>query len=117
MSDSSSPGSNGQSPEIGPGLAAERTQLAWGRSALSFVACGLAVAKGIPGVTDDGRPLYGAGLAALGGVVWLGSSPWRVLNRGAGELGPRTATRLTVSAVGTALVGVAALVIASITVP
>ena len=99
------------------GLAAERTHLAWGRSALSFVACGVAVTKGIPGVTDDGRPLYGLILVSLGGAVWLASSPWRALPGRGGELRPRGGGHLSVTAAGTALIGIAALVIASITVP
>jgi uncharacterized membrane protein YidH (DUF202 family) len=98
------------------GLAAERTQLAWGRSALSFIACGLAVTKGIPGVTDDGRPVYGMALVAFGGVIWLAASPWRAVS-GRVDLRPRGEGHLSVVAVGTTVVGVAALVIASISVP
>jgi uncharacterized membrane protein YidH (DUF202 family) len=98
------------------GLAAERTQLAWGRSALSFVVCGLAVTRGIPGVTDDGRPVYGMVLVALGGVIWLAASPWRALT-GRVDLRPRAEGHLGVVAIGTTLVGIAALVIASISVP
>jgi uncharacterized membrane protein YidH (DUF202 family) len=99
------------------GLSAERTQLAWGRSALSFIACGLAVTRGIPGVTDDGRPLYGLLLVGLGGAVWLASSPWRALPGRTGELRPRGGGHLSITAIGTAMVGIAALIIASITVP
>lgn len=98
-------------------MAAERTQLAWGRSALSFIGCGLAVTRGIPGVTDGGRPVYGLLLAALGGVVWVAASPWRALPGRGNALRPRDARQLAVAAIGTAMVGVAALVIASITVP
>jgi uncharacterized membrane protein YidH (DUF202 family) len=99
------------------GLAAERTHLAWGRSALSFVLCGLAVARGIPGVTDDGRPVFGMLLVALGGVVWVAASPWRLLPGRDGGLRPRRSGQLAAVAIGTSLVGTAALIIASITVP
>jgi hypothetical protein len=84
---------------------------------LAFVGCGLAVSRGIPGVTDDGRPVYGLLLVALGGVVWLASSPWRALRSHAGAPRPRGARQLAITAVGTAIVGVAALVIASMSVP
>ena len=99
-----------------PGLAAERTQLAWGRSALSFIVCGLAVARGIPGVTDDGRPVYGLVLVVSGGVIWLAASPWRALS-GRPDLRPRAQGHLSVVAFGTMLVGIAALVVSSISVP
>lgn len=98
------------------GLAAERTHLAWGRSTLSFLACGLAVGRGIPGVTDDGRPWLGAALAGLGGVVWVAASPWRSLP-GRAQLRPRSGRHLVITSAGTTLVGVAAFAIASTSLP
>jgi hypothetical protein len=83
---------------------------------MSFVVCGLAVARGIPGVTDNGRPLVGAALAALGGVVWVAASPWRSLP-GRAQLRPRGAHHLVITSVGTTLVGVAAFVVASTSLP
>ena len=59
------------SPEK-PGLQAERTQLSWERSALSFLVAGALPLFG-KGALDDGRiilPAVGALLAIL--VVWLG---------------------------------------------
>jgi len=49
--------------DINPGLARERTVLAWSRTGLSFLALG-----GILVRTD---PLAGLAVVALGGVVWL----------------------------------------------
>ncbi len=46
-----------------PVLARERTELAWTRSALSFVALGIAVLKF--------RPIVGIPLLAFSAVVWL----------------------------------------------
>jgi uncharacterized membrane protein YidH (DUF202 family) len=99
------------------GFAAERTQLAWGRSALSFVACGFAVSRGIPGVTDDGRPVYGLVLVALGALAFLATSPWRSVTRRAAGPGPRDGRQLMVTAVGTMLIGIAALVVVLVSVP
>jgi uncharacterized membrane protein YidH (DUF202 family) len=102
------------------GLAAERTELAWGRSALSLFACGAAVAKGgIPRVSESAaRPVVGASLLVLGAVVWLTGLPLaRQRSRAAsGMLDARRPARqreLAPVAVGTAVVGLAALVLAA----
>jgi uncharacterized membrane protein YidH (DUF202 family) len=50
-----------EAPE--PGLARERTQLAWTRSAIAFFALGIAVLKI--------RPAVGVPVMALGVVIWL----------------------------------------------
>ena len=42
-----------ESPSVGPGLAAERTELAWGRNSLALLGCGAAVAKGLDTVTGE----------------------------------------------------------------
>jgi hypothetical protein len=55
-----------------PGLQAERTQLSWERTAISFLVAGALPLLG-RGPLDDGRialPVAGALLAVL--VVWLG---------------------------------------------
>jgi uncharacterized membrane protein YidH (DUF202 family) len=95
------------------GLAAERTQLAWSRSALSLLACGAAVIKGVPKVTD-GHPVTGVVLLGLGGIVWLASVPLSSARRGAPRArGVARGRDLALVACGSALVGIAALVIAA----
>ena len=50
-----------------PGLAAERTALAWRRNGVSLAAAGLAIVKGIPvGRGVRGRPLLGLLVLLLG---------------------------------------------------
>ena len=98
-----------------PGLAEERTQLAWSRSALSLLGCGAATLKGIPHVTD-GHPLTGIALLLLGGVVWLAGMPLARQRARASATGARPVARhrdLAPVAYGTAVVGIAALVIAA----
>lgn len=96
------------------GLAAERTELAWGRSTLALFACGAAIAKGLPQVTGSGgRPLAGAALFALGAVVWLAGVPYaRARNRTVhGHRPPSPDRGLATLALGTSAVGLAAFVI------
>ena len=103
--------------ERDPGLAAERTELAWGRSALSIMACGAAVAMGIPKVTGaGGRPWIGVVVLGLGGLVWLAGAPLAAERARSGRDGVRRPARwseLAPMAYGTAMVGVAALIIAA----
>jgi uncharacterized membrane protein YidH (DUF202 family) len=97
------------------GLAAERTELAWGRSALALLACGAATVKGLPKVTGTAaHPLAGAVILGLGGLVWLLGLPYARARAKAAHDGLRhrvTAWELAPVALGTALVGVAGLVI------
>lgn len=52
-----------------PGLASERTALAWHRSGVSIVAVGIAVARGIPTVDAvPRRPWIGLVIVALGAL-------------------------------------------------
>ena len=106
-----------ESYERAPGLAAERTELAWGRSSLALLACGAAVAKGFDRVTGSaGRPAVGAALLALGGLAWLSGVPYARSRARATRDGQRPRVRkreLGIIAAGTAAVGVAALVIAA----
>lgn len=99
--------------ERDPGLAAERTKLAWSRSTMTILACGGAVAKGVPNVTGHGRPVVGVSMLVLGAVVWLSGIPF---SRGRHAVGndrrAATSHELLPLAVGTALVGVAGLAIA-----
>ena len=95
-----------------PGLAAERTDLAWGRSTLSLLACGAAVAKGVPSVTGDGRPGAGLAMLALGGAVWLAGLPFaRLRARNGAQRAVARAGELAPLAFGPAVVGVAAFMI------
>ena len=102
--------------ERDPGLAAERTELAWGRSSLALLACGAIVSKGLPGITDmGGRPWLGLTLLLLGGLVWLSGLPLaaeRARETRAGNRRPAQLHELRPLAYGTAIVGMAALVIA-----
>jgi uncharacterized membrane protein YidH (DUF202 family) len=103
--------------ERDPGQAAERTELAWGRSALALFACGAAVVKGLHSVTGNReRPAIGIALLVLGGLVWLSGLPYARVRARASRDGRRPSARtreLAVMATGTALVGVAAFVIAT----
>jgi uncharacterized membrane protein YidH (DUF202 family) len=53
------------------GVSAERTALAWRRSGLSLVACGVIMARGLGGVDIPARPEVGMVVAGVGGALWL----------------------------------------------
>lgn len=97
------------------GLAAERTELAWGRSTLSLLVCGVAIGRGLPAASDLGaHPLVGIGVLAVGGVAWLAGLPYARARAKASHTGVRhvaTPGELAPLALGTALVGVAALLV------
>jgi uncharacterized membrane protein YidH (DUF202 family) len=58
-----------------PGLAADRTTLAWRRSGISVMAIGLAVVRGVPTIDSlPGRPAAGLAIVALGALSFLISS-------------------------------------------
>ncbi len=101
--------------ERDPGLAAERTELAWGRSALSLIACGVAIFRGaetIPGY--EGEPAVGVVVLALGLLVWSAGIPLarqRARASLTGRRRPAQMHELLPLSVGTALVGVAGLVV------
>ena len=100
-----------------PGLAAERTELAWDRSALSLFACGAAVVKGLPKVTGgSAHPAAGAAMLVLGGLVWAAGLPYARVRSRATREGRRVVVRrreLLPMAAATAIVGAAAFVIAA----
>ena len=100
-----------------PGLAAERTELAWDRSALSLFACGAAVVRGLPKVTGStAHPAAGVAILLLGGVVWAAGLPYARTRARATRAGRRVVARrreLLPMALGSAPVGVAAFVIAA----
>jgi uncharacterized membrane protein YidH (DUF202 family) len=97
-----------------PGMAAERTDLAWSRSGLALGGCGLIVLRGLPTITGTGsQPLIGAIILLLGGVTW-GLGRWSAQRRRprAGE--PRRAATwadLAPASYGTAAVGIAGLLL------
>jgi len=93
---------------IDPGLASERTDLAWNRSGLSLIACGVVVAKGLF-VAQPARAAVGVTILVLGGLTWaLGA--WQARRRSRPGLARHTArpVDLLPVAAGTAAVGIAA---------
>jgi uncharacterized membrane protein YidH (DUF202 family) len=97
-----------------PGLAYERTDLAWNRSGLSLIACGAVVMKGLAVPPFEVRNVAaGMVILVLGGITWaLGSVRMR-RTRGRG-VRPVGAAELRPIALGVALVGVAAFVVAAV---
>ncbi len=98
-----------------PGMAAERTDLAWSRSGLALGACGLIVLRGLPSLTGHpSRPIVGAVILVLGAATWaLGY--WSAHQRRPSAGRPRpVATRrdLAPAAYGTAAVGTIGLALA-----
>ena len=98
-----------------PARAGERTELAWGRSILSLVACGLAIGRGLPALTGtEGHPVAGGIVLAVGVVAWATALPSARRRARATREGRRqvaTGRDLLPLSVGTALVGVAALAV------
>jgi uncharacterized membrane protein YidH (DUF202 family) len=95
-----------------PGLAAERTDLAWNRSGLSLLACGAAILRGI-----NRPPLMSTNLAIgvcvliLGAITWFLGAWYARRSRGRGAR-RTSAADLTPIAAGVAAVGIAAFIIA-----
>ena len=80
-----------------PGLASERTELAWTRTAIAFAALGAALLKY--------RPVAGLLVLVLSAVVWrLGRLPGTA---GAGDVHDRRLLLITVSTVAISLVALA----------
>ena len=100
-----------------PGLASARTSLAWERTSLSLLACGIAVAKDVPFLgSGHGHPLIGIAILVLGGIVSLTSS--RQARQRAKHFGTTrpaaTLQDLAPLTLAIALVGIAGTVIAAI---
>jgi uncharacterized membrane protein YidH (DUF202 family) len=77
-----------------PGLARERTELAWTRTAIGFAALGAAILKY--------RPVVGLPVLVLSAVVWrLGRLPGTA---GAAEVRDRRLLLITVTTVGVSVV-------------
>jgi putative membrane protein len=98
-----------------PGLAAERTDLAWNRSGLALLACGAAVLRGFPPAGFSARHVVGAVILVLGAFTWaMGAFEARRRRSRPGLVRP-AATRgdLLPVALGTTAVGAAAFVLAA----
>ena len=97
-----------------PGLAAERTDLAWNRSGLSLLACGVVVMRGMarPPLTT-GNVAIGACILALGALTWVLGS-WRLRHARARGMRRATPSELLPISLGVAIVGIAAFSVAAI---
>jgi uncharacterized membrane protein YidH (DUF202 family) len=98
----------------GPGLAAERTDLAWSRSWLSLLACGVAIVRGL-GRTPlvRGNTAVGVCVLSLGGATWaLGGWHASRSRRLGGR--PATAADLLPTSLGVVAIGVLAFVVATL---
>jgi len=109
-----SPPADGEIEGPVPGLAAERTDLAWSRSGLALMACGVAIAKGLPALQGNvSQPIAGVVLLAMGGSVWL--LGWVAARRRRHEIGEQrlraTYGDVAPIAFGTAAVGAAGIVL------
>jgi inner membrane protein YidH len=99
----------------GGGLAAERTDLAWNRSALALLACGAAVLKGFQPAHLSARQVVGAVILVLGGFTWvLGAYAARRRSRPATARAVATRQDLLPVALGTTVVGAAIFVLAAL---
>jgi uncharacterized membrane protein YidH (DUF202 family) len=97
-----------------PGLAGERTDLAWNRSGLALLGCGIAVAKGLKFPIDEpAHAVIGATILVLGVFTWfMGQWEARKRRRNGHDREVATFSDLAPVAYGTAAVGVAAFVLA-----
>jgi uncharacterized membrane protein YidH (DUF202 family) len=97
-----------------PGLAAERTDLAWDRSGLSLIACGAVIIRGLAGTpVSRGNLAVGASILALGIVTWaLGS--WHLAQARARGQRRTTAMDLLPISLGVTAVGLAAFVLCTV---
>jgi uncharacterized membrane protein YidH (DUF202 family) len=96
-----------------PGLAAERTDLAWSRSGLSLVGCGAIVLRGMARTPlSSGDIATGVCILALGAAVWV-LGAWHMRRVRARSHRPTSASDLVPVTIGVGLVGVAAFVVAA----
>jgi uncharacterized membrane protein YidH (DUF202 family) len=94
-----------------PGLAAERTDLAWNRSARSLIGCGAVVIRGLANTpVGRGNLAVGACILTLGVVTWaLGS--WRLGHSRLRAHRRTSSADLLPIALGAAAIGTSALVL------
>lgn len=92
--------------DVDPGYAGHRTQLAWSRTGIAFMALGGAVIRAVP--------VAGALIVALGAGVWLAGYVERrtARTRGSGVLAEKRRRALLFLATLTTLMSVVALAIA-----
>ena len=97
-----------------PGLAGERTDLAWNRSGLALLACGIAVAKGLKfPISEPAHAVIGVIILVLGVFTWsMGHWEARKRRRNGHDREVAGFSDLAPVAYGTAAVGVAAFVLA-----
>ena len=110
------PGPPDRPEGVPPGLARERTVLAWQRTGLSLIAAGIAIAKGIPVVHGvPGRPALGIVMLVLGGALFAVSTG-AARRRATGTTSTSTAQLgdLAPLALGTAVVAVAAFLVVAL---
>jgi uncharacterized membrane protein YidH (DUF202 family) len=99
-----------------PGLAAERTDLAWNRGGLALLACGAAVARGFPPAGFSARHVVGIVILVLGRFTWaMGAYEARRRSRALPERPVATRRDLLPVVVGTTGVGLAVFVLAGST--
>jgi uncharacterized membrane protein YidH (DUF202 family) len=97
-----------------PALAAERTDLAWNRSALSLLACGALVLRGYGRSPRISASLTaGACILALGSIV-VALGLWRAHRRARRGPRPAVAADLLPLSVGVAIVGAGAFVLGAL---
>jgi uncharacterized membrane protein YidH (DUF202 family) len=109
---------------VASGLAAERTEMAWSRTGLAMIGCGVVIAKGLPALSwsstrqavsfpeSSSHPVLGGAVLTIGVAVWLLGLYSARRRRHAGGRHIATWSDLAPTAYGTAAVGVAALVLA-----
>ena len=97
-----------------PGLAAERTDLAWNRSGLSLLVCGAVIVRGLGRAPyPPAHVVVGVCVLLLGGLTWfLGA--WYTRQRRTRSAQRTTTADLAPVAVGVAFVGVAAFVLSAV---
>ncbi|MGQ0521781.1 MAG: DUF202 domain-containing protein [Actinomycetota bacterium] len=95
--------------------AVERTSLAWDRTSLALLACGALVVRGLPPeVGRHGRPGVGAVIVVLAVASWLVSVWSGRRRRRSGGAAAGAAVPIRGMALSTALIGVAAFVLAAV---
>jgi len=100
---------------VDPELASERTALAWNRSGLALLACGVAVIRGFPPAGFSPRHVVGVVILVLGVGTWaMGGYEARRRSRPGAARPVATRRDLFPVVIGTAGVGVAAFGLAAL---